>query len=386
MRKKLLNILIDPNTQENGTFQTYAFTLDRGEDSLTQVNDVDIKNDDDIKEGFIVNTTNNFIYPISDYVLSLLSDKDQDIPFYLNFFKKISGDTTHPYSQIIEENLTRLININEETAEGEWNREEMRYYDKDVSTQEKRDAFIEVIKQQNLPHIYLERKKYLIEPIKDAIKNKVVMEMGCGNARTIYWNMRPKDYGYQYIGTDISFARLQLAKQLLPESDFIQCSALNLPFGDNTFDNVISFGMLHHLPNHIEGIKSGLLKLKKEGEFLIHEPLEKKQQLLTTLKLEKLGDMLEGYEHSEHDNELDWEEVTGFLDNQETINVQSSQFTVSVVRGVLNIIIDKLAFIKRKDMIWNALFKIDQLVIKAFCKKPNTMGPGAVLFRLGKIK
>ncbi len=382
MRKKLLNTLIDPNTQEKSTFEAYAFTLDRGQKSHTQVANVNITDDDDIKEGFIINTKNHYIYPISDYVLSLLSDTDQDIPFYLNFFKKSQINPNNPYSKTIDENLSRLNNINEETTEGEWNREEMRYYDKEVSTQEKRDAFIKVIKQQNLPHIYLERRKHLIEAIKGSIKNKVVMEMGCGNARTIYWNMRPRDYDYQYIGTDISFARLQLAKQLLPESDFIQCSALNLPFVDSIFDNVISFGMLHHLPNHIQGIKSGLLKLKKEGEFLIHEPLEKKQQLLTALRLEKLGDMLEGYEHSEHDNELNWEEVKDFLNNQPSVTTVFSRFTVSVVRGIGSKIISKIPIIKQNDAAWGLLMRLDQVVIKLLCQKPNVLGPGAVLFRL----
>ena len=60
--------------------------------------------------------------------------------------------------------------------------------------------------------------------------------------------MNPLKYNYNYIGTDISFNRLRIAKSILPKSNFISCSALNLPFKSNIFDVVIGFGVFHHLP------------------------------------------------------------------------------------------------------------------------------------------
>ena len=112
-------------------------------------------------------------------------------------------------------------------------------------------------------------------------------------------------YNYNYIGTDISFNRLRIAKYFT-KSNFISCSALNLPFKSNIFDVVIGFGVFHHLPDLKIGFDESIRCIKDEGLLGFSEPVEKPKILNEDGRIAKL---LATYEHSEHDNDINLEKT-----------------------------------------------------------------------------
>ena len=135
----------------------------------------------------------------------------------------------------------------------------MKYYDGPVDTPEKREAMCNEIRERYLGRTYYTRKKVILDEFAKSMSDKVLLEIGCGTSRTIAKILRPKDHGYKYIGLDISFYRLVVGKQLIPEGEFIQASATELPFQDEIADMALFFGAIHHLPRPIEALECCLL-------------------------------------------------------------------------------------------------------------------------------
>ena len=77
-----------------------------------------------------------------------------------------------------------------------------------------------------------------------ANKNDKVLDLGCGNGR-YYELLKHTDY----IGTDNSEELIELAKEKYPEAKFQVADALNLPFADNSFDQIYSIAVIHHIPS-----------------------------------------------------------------------------------------------------------------------------------------
>lgn len=76
-------------------------------------------------------------------------------------------------------------------------------------------------------------------------KEDNILDMGCGNGR-FYKSFL--ENGVVYTGIDNSKNLIEIAKKTYPEGNFILASALNLPFIENSFDNVYSIAVLHHMP------------------------------------------------------------------------------------------------------------------------------------------
>jgi ubiquinone/menaquinone biosynthesis C-methylase UbiE len=52
----------------------------------------------------------------------------------------------------------------------------------------------------------------------------------------------------------------------------VACSGMQLPFKENSFDNIVSFQVLEHTPEPLEVLKEGKRVLKTGGYFLITTP------------------------------------------------------------------------------------------------------------------
>ena len=63
--------------------------------------------------------------------------------------------------------------------------------------------------------------------------------------------------------------RLNLTKDI-PAIHLIKASAENIPFDDETFDLVISLGVLHHIPDTQKALNSIVKKVNKDGQCLIY--------------------------------------------------------------------------------------------------------------------
>jgi len=71
-----------------------------------------------------------------------------------------------------------------------------------------------------------------------------VLDLACGNGRWLR-RFRPG----HYTGLDLNERMLEQARRHYPASTFVRGDMTNLPFGDATFDGVVSlFGAMGHLP------------------------------------------------------------------------------------------------------------------------------------------
>lgn len=131
-----------------------------------------------------------------------------------------------------------------------------------------------------------QRQRYRMEPwVPILLRDKVVrsggktyLEVGCGQGADAYYSSTLLDEGSQYIALDYSPVSLEQAKQTLGEAkelglkvepQFVEGSALELPYESEHFDVVYSMGVIHHTPDPQKGIDEVHRVLKKGGEAYI---------------------------------------------------------------------------------------------------------------------
>ncbi len=102
-----------------------------------------------------------------------------------------------------------------------------------------------------------------------------ILDDGCGAGRHI---MLLADNDYEPYGVDYSANGVKYTKELLKQKGFqhyvdniIQCSCESLPYDNDFFDGVISFGVLYYLSE--EGIKKAVEEiyrvLKRSGKTIV---------------------------------------------------------------------------------------------------------------------
>lgn len=107
--------------------------------------------------------------------------------------------------------------------------------------------------------------------VDDSIINKetIVLDVGCGSGR---WDYYLADKVKSIEAIDPSDA-VVTASQMLQEKNNIrvtQASVGNIPFNDESFDFVMSLGVLHHIPDTQQAVNDAVKKLKKGGHFLVY--------------------------------------------------------------------------------------------------------------------
>lgn len=73
-----------------------------------------------------------------------------------------------------------------------------------------------------------------------------VAEIGCGPGRGTLFMVRR---GIDLLAVDISMGSLRLARRRAPEGKFVLASNLDLPLPNDSFDAVVSDGVIHHTPD-----------------------------------------------------------------------------------------------------------------------------------------
>jgi len=167
-------------------------------------------------------------------------------------------------------------------------------------------------------HRHLEREKYVFSFLRDKIKGKHLLEIGCGTSYRIRDLLNPLQHNYFYVGTDVASKPMRIAKKFMV-GDFVQCVGRKMPFKASVFDVVLCLGVIHHLPGGDENIPLLSNLLRKYGYFIAAETMLKKVPFTTLsrafkTKIEK--------QSSPHENRLDKErfiknvqkigELTGF--------------------------------------------------------------------------
>jgi SAM-dependent methyltransferase len=117
----------------------------------------------------------------------------------------------------------------------------------------------------------IDKKRYRLEPYVHPLinfiakQNELVLEVGCG----LGYELRQfAKRGANVVGIDISSSNSLLAKRGLKvfglDGEIIVSDAEHLPFKNSSFDNVYSFGVLHHTPN-TQGAINEIFRVLRQG-------------------------------------------------------------------------------------------------------------------------
>lgn len=104
-------------------------------------------------------------------------------------------------------------------------------------------------------------------------KTDNVLEIGCGQgvgARIIFDLLSPE----KYVGIDLDPRMIRRANKRaadLPNARFSEGDVSNLEFPDASFDLVVDFGILHHVPNWRSALAEIHRVLNIGGEFLFED-------------------------------------------------------------------------------------------------------------------
>ena len=95
----------------------------------------------------------------------------------------------------------------------------------------------------------------------------VILDVGCGSVVPVDRQLAKH---YRVIVVDISDRMIELAKLEVPDAEFIRANILESEFPDNSFDAIVSFYMIFHIPRSEH---AGLLRcfyrwIKSGGLFL----------------------------------------------------------------------------------------------------------------------
>lgn len=375
MRKKLGDLLACPNCS-NTSFNWFACELIRNQQPFFNVVEEALNEDDDIRYGVAVCLNCKTAFPIEEFVGVFLSNADADRGVHRKMLESKIKNAPERIRNSIQETIKMVYDFGD-TEDGKWNREEMRYYDSEVDTDEQRIRMLNNMKTKPVWRIFIPRQRWIINTIAPHLQNKNVLEIGGGVCRTVYKLFNPDEFQFRYTGTDISFKRLIVAKMAMPGSDFIQASALNLPFKNNAFDCVLSFGMLHHLPRPEEALEHVNSKLASGGYIGFHEPVIRPEFSPFITRVSRK--IFRQYQHSEHDGKINLNNCLNVLrtHNHEIIAYREQ---ISIVRAFTESLFGK--FFKKQMNTRTAvqlLETMDRFFINTICRLSRKFGPNAVL-------
>lgn len=376
MHTRILDKLICPNTHLQPLL-LFALEINRNQQILSNPDNTSLLPLDDVKTGLLYTGDKKNIYFINEYIPILLNDTDQDLNHIKAIYKEVGNFLPDEFKQAIEQTFSRIESKNL-SSDGNWNREEMKYYDAAVDTPELRDKMLNSIQRENLWRIFIPRKEEMIKHFEKNCKGQWIFEIGCGNARTVARMFNPVKFNYNYIGTDISFKRLMVAKMAIPESDFIQASALNIPIKNNSFNGAISFGMLHHLPRPAEAVTEVNKKLLQGAIFSYHEPVYTSRQF-SEKQSAIVRKVFRTYDHSDHDNKINLKESLAALKeaNHQIVSIVPYN---SVFRVVFEAIINRFYKSWQKSkLVMKSVLIIDNILLKTIVRLSNKLGPQAII-------
>ena len=115
----------------------------------------------------------------------------------------------------------------------------------------------------------LVRYRYL--GLEGALPGARLLDVGCGTGNRSM--LAAKHFGVaEFVGLDLSSPSLAIARSVAKEEGFerfapLRGSALALPLADDSFDVVVSWGVLHHTPDPFGGL-SEMVRVCRPGGFV----------------------------------------------------------------------------------------------------------------------
>jgi len=95
-----------------------------------------------------------------------------------------------------------------------------------------------------------------------------VLDAGCGGGRPVLQRL---DRAHDTVGLDISTRQLELSRERAPTASLAQGDLARLPFGDDSFDALVSFYAIIHVPKdeHEQVLAEFERVLRPGGELLV---------------------------------------------------------------------------------------------------------------------
>lgn len=111
--------------------------------------------------------------------------------------------------------------------------------------------------------------------------DKKVLELGCGSGQLASLLF---EKGVSIVASDISETAIEHAREMNPAVEFQAYSAEELPHENGSFDIVMSFDVLEHLPNVDRHLNEVQRVLKSQGYYLFQTPNKLSNVIFETLK------------------------------------------------------------------------------------------------------
>ncbi|QKQ98344.1 methyltransferase domain-containing protein [Candidatus Nanohaloarchaea archaeon] len=114
-----------------------------------------------------------------------------------------------------------------------------------------------------------EKERELLDRLFGRVSSSRVLDLGCGTGLPFDRFLVEKDF--DVTGVDISEKHVKMARENVPEADFIEGDFFERDFEENTFDAVVSFYAIFHIPRqeHPELFTQIRKWVKEDGAVLI---------------------------------------------------------------------------------------------------------------------
>jgi ubiquinone/menaquinone biosynthesis C-methylase UbiE len=129
----------------------------------------------------------------------------------------------------------------------------------------------------NRPHHakhIISRAERLLQLVRLEEKQKY-LEIGCGNGALS--NYMAEKYRLNVTAIDVDPEQIELAKSVtksIQNIRFKEANATQLPFQNSEFDIVLSFGVMHHIPNWRDALDEIGRVLKAKGYFMCFDIIQ----------------------------------------------------------------------------------------------------------------
>lgn len=116
-----------------------------------------------------------------------------------------------------------------------------------------------------------EQCRYRFLGLEEAMRDARFLDVGCGTANRSMLVAKHYDVR-EYVGFDFSSASLRVAKEVAREEEFDRFTPregdlFQLPYADESFDVVVSWGVLHHTSDPLRGFRE-MVRVCRPGGFV----------------------------------------------------------------------------------------------------------------------